>query len=125
SQATSFTSLQPTPTTAHTSRTPRHHLDLSGIRITPPSELSSKTVRRALLLPRPAAARPGRGGCAARSLPLLPELPRDRRRRLRDRLGIAEVVVAERLQVVSQLVDERHAGRDVELDDLLVGDAVE
>ena len=41
------------------------------------------------------------------------------------RRRIAEVVVPDRLQVVVQLVDQRDAGRDVQLDDLRLGDVVE
>ena len=35
-------------------------------------------------------------------------------------LGVAEVVAPDRAQVVVELVDERNAGRDVQLDDLVV-----
>ena len=52
-------------------------------------------------------------------------LVRDRGRRLRRRLGVAEVVAADRLERVVELVDERDAVRDVEADDLGVADAVE
>ena len=52
-------------------------------------------------------------------------LVRDRGRRLRRRLGVAEVVAADRLELVVELVDERDAVRDVEADDLVVADAVE
>ena len=52
-------------------------------------------------------------------------LIRDSLGRRRGGRGIAEVVVADRLQLVVQLVDERNAGRDVQLDDLRFGDVVE
>ena len=41
------------------------------------------------------------------------------------RFGVAEVVVLDGLELVVELVDERHAGGDVELDDVLLGYAVE
>ena len=52
-------------------------------------------------------------------------LLRDARGRFLGGLGVAEVVVAQRLQLLVELVDERDAGRDVELDDLVVADVVE
>ena len=39
--------------------------------------------------------------------------------------GIAQIAASERLQIVVQLVDQRNPGRDVQLDDVLVGDVVE
>ena len=56
--------------------------------------------------------------------PALRPATRPARRRLRGG-RIAEVVVADRLEVVVELVDERDAGRDVQLDDLRLGDVVE
>ena len=52
-------------------------------------------------------------------------LIRDPRRGSRCGRRVTEVVVLDRLQVVVELVDQRDAGRDVELDDFGFGDAVE
>ena len=54
-----------------------------------------------------------------------PALRRDRCRGARGRLGVAQVVAANRLQRRIELVDEGNAVRDVEADDLLVADAVQ
>src|SRR3954451_20955291 len=54
-----------------------------------------------------------------------PGLPRDRLRRLLHGLGIAEVARTGGSQVLVELVHQGDAGRDVETDDVVVGDAVE
>src|SRR5215471_6357850 len=59
------------------------------------------------------------------SLPLRLALVRHRGHRRADRRGVAEVIMLQRLQLAVELVDERLAGRDVETNDLLVGDVVE
>src|SRR5215510_11785439 len=52
-------------------------------------------------------------------------LVRDRLGRAPRRLGVAEVAAADRAQVAVELVDERDAGRDVELDDRVLRHSVE
>src|SRR5262245_45291454 len=52
-------------------------------------------------------------------------LVRDRFGRAPGRLRISEIAAADRAQVAVELVDERNAGRDVELDDRVLGHAVE
>src|SRR5262249_22487440 len=52
-------------------------------------------------------------------------LRRNGRRGFGGRVRIAQVIASDRFQLIVQLVDERDARRDVELDDLLVADVVE
>src|SRR4051794_36201328 len=49
----------------------------------------------------------------------------DPRRGCRGGSGVAEIVVAQRFQVVVELVDQRDAGRNVQLDDIGLGDVVQ
>src|SRR5262252_2651613 len=59
------------------------------------------------------------------SLPRRLALIRHRGHRRANRRGVAEVVMSQRLQLAVELVDERLAGWDVEIHDLLLGDVVE
>src|SRR3954453_7569677 len=52
-------------------------------------------------------------------------LLRDGRLRLRDRFLVAQIVVLDRLQVLVELIDERHAVRNIEPDDVVVRNVVE
>ena len=63
--------------------------------------------------------------CAVFTLLFRLALVRDRGLRGGYRFGVAEVVVLYGLQLVVQFVDERHSGRDVELDYVLLRYAVE
>src|SRR5215471_4373454 len=69
--------------------------------------------------------RPGLDMDVPPSLPRRLALIRHRGHRRANRRGVAEVVMSQRLQLAVELVDERLAGWDVEIHDLLLGDVVE